>query len=62
VERGERITITRHGVAVAELVPPGGRTSVAASAALDELRHFGDGRTLGPETSLRDLINEGRRG
>jgi len=61
VERGERITITRHGVAVAELVPPGGRTSIAASAAIDELRTFGNDRRLGPELSLRDLIDAGRR-
>lgn len=61
VERGERITITRHGVAVAELVPPGSRTAIGTSAAIEELRRFGDGRSLGPELSLRDLIDAGRR-
>lgn len=61
VETGERITITRHGVPVAELVPPGSRGTVGAIAAVAELRGFGDGRTLGPELCVRDLIDEGRR-
>jgi prevent-host-death family protein len=60
VERGERITITRHGVAVAELVPPSSRGSLTAAAAIDELHRFGDGRTLGPDLTLRDLIDSGR--
>lgn len=61
VERGERITITRHGVAVAELIPSGSRTSIGTRAAIDELRGFGDGRRLGPGLSVRDLIDTGRR-
>ena len=61
VEKGERITITRHGVAVAELVPPGSRPPIGAGAAIAELQEFGNDRTLGPELSLRDLIDAGRR-
>lgn len=61
VEAGERITITRHGVPVAELVPPGGRGTPGAREAVGELRTFGDGRTLGPELCVADLIEEGRR-
>lgn len=61
VEEGERITITRHGVPVAELVPPGGRGTVGAREAVTELRSFGNGRTLGSDLCVRDLIDEGRR-
>ena len=61
VEQGERITITRHGVPVAELVPPGSTTSIGAARAVATLRSFGDDRTLGPDISIRDLIDEGRR-
>ena len=61
VEGGERITITRHGVPVAELVPPGGAGRPGLSESIRELRSFGDGRTLGPDLRLRDLIDEGRR-
>ena len=61
VEGGERITITRHGVPVAELVPAGGAALPGLSEALRELRTFGDGRTLGPDLTLRDLVDEGRR-
>ena len=65
VERGERVTITRHGRPVAVLMPPPGlpgRTAAEAVAALRELRR---GRWLrtgeGDPPSLRDLIDEGRR-
>jgi len=61
VEGGERITITRHGVPVAELVPPGGANSIGAREAVSGLRSFAEGRTLGPDVSIRDLIAEGRR-
>lgn len=60
VERGERVTITRHGHAVAVLVPPTaepGRTVDAAVAELLELRR---GRRLGGGVTIRDLIDDGR--
>lgn len=60
VEAGERITITRHGHPVAELVPPGQLMAGGARVAINALRTFGHGRTLGPDLSLRDLIDEGR--
>jgi prevent-host-death family protein len=60
VEAGERITITRHGHPIAELVPVGASAPGAIRQALDDLRTFGDGRTLGPELSIRKLIDEGR--
>jgi prevent-host-death family protein len=61
VERGERITITRHGRAVALLTPPPGapeRTVDEAIAAILEFRHD---RQLGPDLTVRDLIDAGRR-
>jgi prevent-host-death family protein len=60
VEAGERITITRHGHPVAELIPAGSSTPGGARVAVDALRTFGDGRTLGSGLSLRALIDEGR--
>lgn len=60
VGRGERITITRHGVPVAELVPPGDRPARRAADVIAEIRQFRKGRTLG-RLSLRALIRQGRR-
>ena len=59
VAAGETITITKHGRAVATLVParPGG-SDVAAAAA--DLRLFGERHPLGG-LKIRELIEEGRR-
>ena len=59
VAKGERITITRHGVPVAELVPVQ-RQAMSAAEAVARLREFRKGVKLGG-LSIRDLINEGRR-
>ena len=60
VERGERITITKHGRPVAVLVPP----TVAASRDVEEImarfREFRKGNRLAGLT-IRELIDEGRR-
>ena len=61
VARGERITITKHGVPVALLVPPVEPAgSKSRAEAIEELRRFRKGRTLGG-VSIRELIEEGRR-
>ena len=60
VRRGERITITKHGVPVAMLVPPAGGEIKPVAAAVSELRRFRRGRTLGG-VPLRDLNEDGRR-
>lgn len=60
-ERGERITITRHGRPVAELVPVSGVPDVTAEEAIEELRSFRSRHTLGDCLTVRDLITEGRR-
>ncbi len=59
VEKGERITITRHGRAVAVLAPvaPARMTVEEAIAGIRELRK--DMRLDG--LRIRDLIEEGRR-
>jgi prevent-host-death family protein len=61
VERGERITITRHGRPVAVLVPPAGIPDVTVDEAIDALRSFRSTHSLGPGVTIRDLIEEGRR-
>jgi prevent-host-death family protein len=60
VAKGERIRITRHGAAVAFLVPPlpDTRTSVADTVA--SLRAFRAGSRLG-RGSLKAMIEKGRR-
>lgn len=61
VSRGERITITRAGIPVAELVPVEkaiDRQEVRRT--IEELRRFSKGRSLGG-ISIRELIDEGRR-
>ena len=60
VARGERITITRHGVPVALIVPPEGRTKRPVGNVIAELESFGQGRKL-RGLSLRTLIASGRR-
>jgi prevent-host-death family protein len=59
VARGERITITRHGVPVAMIVPAEGRGRPIEHVVAD-LQAFARGRRLG-RLSLRRLIESGRR-
>lgn len=60
VRRGERITITRHGVPVAELVPPAGGRPQSVDAVIAEIERFRKGRSLG-RSSLTAMIRQGRR-
>lgn len=62
VEKGEEITITRHGKPVARLLPAGSQMGDAEKARLaaEELRAIRARAKSGPE-SLKDLVNEGRR-
>ncbi len=61
VERGERITITRHGQAVAQLIPAAGSAERTVDEAVAGILALRPGRTLGPDLTVRDLIDEGRR-
>lgn len=61
VENGEHITITRHGRAVAMLVPPPGAQDRPVADAIAEILDARQGRTLGDDLTVRDLISAGRR-
>jgi prevent-host-death family protein len=64
VERGETITITRHGKPIARLVPaePTARRPEIAEV-IDAMRTFQEQEapSLGDDLSIRDLIEAGRR-
>lgn len=63
VGKGERITITRHGKAVALLVPPGEAHRPDASEAISKWREYQEAHdvTLGPNVTIRELVGAGRR-
>ncbi len=61
VELGERITITRHGRPVAQLIPAAGAVEHTVDEAVDGIVALRRGRTLGPDLTVRALIDEGRR-
>lgn len=60
VAEGESITITKHGVAVAVLVPASTRAVMTPAQAIEGLRAFRRDHRLGG-LSIRELIDEGRR-
>lgn len=60
IANGERITITKHGVPVAMLVPAQPARKTNPRLVIEELRMFRKVHTLGG-ISLRELIEEGRR-
>jgi len=60
VENGEEVTITRHGKAVAKLVPTGKADQDKVQEALEWLKRTRKERTLDGLT-IKELINEGRK-
>lgn len=60
VAKGEEITITKHGVPVAVLIPPPEKRRRSTREVIEELRELRKGNTLGG-LKIRDLIEEGRR-
>ena len=60
VAQGEAITITKHGVAIAVLVPASARGTTTTAEAIAGLRAFRRDHKLGG-MSIRELIDEGRR-
>ena len=60
VLEGEEITITKHGVPVAVLVPPPGKKRRSTAGVIEELGESRKGNTLGG-SKIEDLIEEGRR-
>lgn len=60
VIKGERITITKHGVPVAVLQSPLPLRKAEPRKVIAELRKFREKHTL-KELSIREMIEEGRR-
>lgn len=60
VRRGERVTITRHGPAIAELVPVSGGLLEQRRVAIERLRAFRSQHAT-DGSNLRELIDAGRR-
>jgi prevent-host-death family protein len=62
VENGETVTVTRHGVAVAQIVPIQ-KSSRDAASVIEEFRRFREEHDvrLGGGITIRELIEEGRR-
>jgi prevent-host-death family protein len=60
VEKGERITITKHGRPVAILVPPDASPAPDVEELMSQMREFRQGNRLNG-LSIRELIDEGRR-
>jgi prevent-host-death family protein len=64
VERGETLIITRHGKAVARLLPVAHTAPQPEFVDVIEAMHAfqeQDAPTLGDDRAIHDLINEGRR-
>ena len=60
VARGERITITRHGVPIAMLVPVEGKPKKDVKTLIEQIKAFGEAHTLGKDLTIRQMIEEGR--
>lgn len=60
VAKGERITITKHGVPVAMLVPPASEAVADRHRAIEALQRLGRKQSL-KGISIRELIETGRR-
>ena len=60
VMKGERITITKHGIPVAVLQPPDPGMSTDLKSVISDIRKFRKKNKLGKH-SLKDFIEEGRR-
>lgn len=60
VEKGDHVTITRHGKPVASLVPVQEKSQESIHEAVNALRTFGKGQSL-DGLSIRELIDKGRR-
>ena len=59
VSKGERITITKHGVPVAILQPTDFSKTEPVREIIEQLKQFRSGRRL-DGLSIRDMIEEGR--
>ena len=60
VSKGEEVTVTRHGVPVARIVPIDGQKKASVREAIESLKEFRRGNTL-RGLNLKKMIEEGRR-
>ena len=60
ISKGERIVITKHGMAIAVLQKHESTEKCDPSAVIAEIREFREQHSLGGVT-IRELIEEGRR-
>lgn len=60
VAKGDSVVITRHGRAIARIIPVGKPDGERRRAAIAKLLEFNRGQRLG-DVSVRQLIEEGRR-
>lgn len=60
VMKGERITITKHGVPVAVLQPPAPEITADTRSVIIEIHKFRSKHSLGGH-SIREMIEDGRR-
>ena len=58
--KGQRVVITKHGVPVAELVPPRETRRVEPQGIIKELKAL-RGRTKPGKETIKQMISEGRR-
>lgn len=61
VEAGSTIVITRHGRAIARLVPETAGRQAEIRAAIDQIKAFGRRRPKLSAAEIRDMIDEGRK-
>jgi len=60
VAKGERITITKHGIPVATLQPAASAKKNPLRETIEQLKRFRSGHRLEGE-AIREMIEEGRR-
>jgi prevent-host-death family protein len=60
VRKGEKVVITKHGVPVAQLVPPDSQKRADSGSVIKELSGIRK-RTKGGKDAIKSLITEGRR-
>jgi len=63
VSRGERFLITKHGRAVAQLIPAEAESAMDVKEIILQMQEWQEqeGPTLGPGLTIRELREEGRR-
>jgi prevent-host-death family protein len=63
VGRGEKFLITKHGRPVAQLVPPAAEAGPGVREIIRQMQQWQEreGPTLGPDLTIRQLRDEGRR-